>query len=124
MAKKPLTLVTEVPAPDVAAMPVGLGEHGSRMWRLITTEYHVADCGGRLLLEQCCHAADMVVRLRAQVDKDGLMIEMASGMRAHPAIREELGYRSFVASALKKLGILDEAPSQFGGKYKQYGGVV
>jgi hypothetical protein len=121
MAKKLLKLVEDVPAPDVGSTPRGLGEHGTRMWTSVLREYRVDDCGGRLLLEQCCHAADMVVRLRAQIDADGLMVQMQSGLRSHPAIKDELGFRCFITATLKKLGIVDEPVQQLGGKYKKYG---
>lgn len=124
MAKKPLKLVEDVPAPDVGPTPPGLGEAGLRLWRLILAEYRIDDIGGRLLVEQAAHAQDMVVRLRAQIDADGLMVEMRSGWRAHPALKDELGFRCFITSTLKKLGIVDEPVQQHGGRYKQYGGVV
>jgi hypothetical protein len=95
-----------------------------RLWRLILAEYRIDDIGGRLLVEQAAHAQDMVVRLRAQIDADGLMVEMRSGWRAHPALKDELGFRCFITSTLKKLGIVDEPVQQHGGRYKQYGGVV
>jgi hypothetical protein len=44
--------------------------------------------------------------------------------RAHPALKDELGFRCFITSTLKKLGIVDEPVQQHGGRYKQYGGVV
>jgi hypothetical protein len=123
MAKKPKPplQVVDLPVPDAAPAPPGLGEHGIAMWTAILAEYDIRDVGGRLLLAQCAHAQDMVVRLRAQIDKDGLMVEMASGKRTHPAVKEELGYRAFITSTLKKLGIVDEPVQQLGGAYKKYG---
>jgi hypothetical protein len=121
MAKKPLQLVKEISASDVGSTPPGLGEHGLQMWCEVQREFQITDVGGRLLLAQCCHAADMVVRLRERIDQDGLMIEMRSGWRAHPALKDELGFRCFITSTLRKLGIVDEPVQSFGGKYKKYG---
>jgi hypothetical protein len=121
MAKK-LQLVTNPPALDVASAPSGLGPDGTALWNSVQAEFRVTDIGGRLLLGQAAAAADMVARLRAQIDSDGLMVATKSGPRAHPALKDELGFRCFITSTLKKLGIVDEPIQQFGGKYKQYGG--
>jgi hypothetical protein len=121
MTKKPPELVTVIPGPDVGSIPSGLAEHGTRMWREVQREFGITDIGGRLLLAEACAAADMVARLRAQIDADGLMIQMPAGLRTHPAVKDELGYRCFITATLKRLGILDQPVAQHGGPYKKYG---
>ena len=124
MPKKLLKLVKDIPALEVGPTPAGLGPDGTALWNTVQSEYRIDDCGGRALLAQACHAADMVSRLRSQVDSDGLMLKMQSGWRAHPALRDELGFRSFIVSTLKKLGVTDEPVRQHGRPYKSYDGVA
>src|SRR5262245_16371374 len=120
MAKKPLQLVTDPPVLDVAAAPAGLGPDGAALWNEVQAEFRIADVGGRLLLAQAAAAADMVARLCAEIDKVGLTIEMPSGRRSNPMLKDLLGHRCFITATLKRLGITDEPVKQVGGAYKRY----
>src|SRR5262245_46315719 len=120
MAKKLQLVKDALPAREAASAPPELGPDGTRMWDAVMREYDIRDCGGLLLLEQAAAAADMVARLRRQIDEDGLVVELASGMRSNPMLKDELGFRCFITNTLKRLGILDQPVQQIGGVYKRY----
>jgi hypothetical protein len=62
--------------------------------------------GGRELLLQCCLAKDRLERLAAQINADGEVIRTrGGGLKAHPALRDELATRGFIVRTLGKLGI-------------------
>jgi hypothetical protein len=108
MGKRPdkplLTLVD--PASSPIPPPQKLGKSGLSFWNQVQAEYAVDDVGGRELLLQCCQAKDRLDRLAAQIDADGEVIRTrAGGLKAHPALREELALRGFIARTLGKLGI-------------------
>jgi hypothetical protein len=53
--------------------------------------------------------------LRVQIDADGEVIRLRNGsVRAHPAIRDELGCRAQVMRAIEKLGLNFEAVKAIG----------
>ena len=61
MTKK-LTLVADgVPV----ATPTDLGASGAELWRAITSEYDIADIGGRTLLAQLCKAHNHAGKLQS-----------------------------------------------------------
>jgi hypothetical protein len=121
MAKKPLTLVGAEPRRDVASAPAGLGPVGVATWNQVLAEYSIPDIGGRLVLEQIAAATDTLARLREEISKGELTVELKAGRRANPLLREALGYHAFIVSGLKRLGVLDEPIQQHGGPYKRYG---
>src|SRR5262249_49775300 len=98
MTKKLQLVKHDLPGPEVASAPPGLGPDGRAMWNAVMREFHITDVGGLLLLEQAAAAADMVARLRAQIDKDGLTVELASGTRSNPMLKDELGFRCFITN--------------------------
>ena len=89
--------------------PRKLGKHGLSLWREIRREYRVDDRGGVELLAQACAAIDRAEALAACVASDGPVIRSKSGVRVHPAVREELAARAFVVRTLEKLGVTTEA---------------
>jgi hypothetical protein len=110
MAKKPpLTLVTDA-EPDGTGLspPATLGKAGKVLWRKIQSEYGIGDAGGLVLLNLACEAADRAASLKAVILRDGEVISGRSGLRAHPALREEGNCRMFIARTLARLGCLDE----------------
>ena len=105
---KRLELITEAPLPDDYGMPDALGPDGQSLWRRILSEFTIDDAAGREVLSQCCHAADLAVRLRQLVDKDGAVVQTKSGLKENPAARLELTARAFICRTLGKLGVLSE----------------
>jgi len=120
MAKK-LTMVPGPPPADLEATPAGLGEHGTRLWREVQSEFSIRDVGGRELLAQACAVLDMAEMCRAQITTDGLMQKMSSGMREHALVKHELANRAFLVATLQKLGVTSEPAKLHGAPYKAYG---
>ena len=113
MAKKPdLTLVKD----DVNLIkpPRKLGHHGITLWHAIQREYAITDRGGIELLAQICTMADRAEALAECIARDGETIRTKTGLRAHPALREELGARSFICRALERLGVTTEPVKPIG----------
>jgi hypothetical protein len=105
MAKNFSAITGGEPRPDPVSMPSGLGEHGKALWRKVMKEYAVDDAGGVEMLFQICSAADMAARLRAQIDKEGVLVKTKAGPREHPLLKQELACRSFVVRGLGRLGL-------------------
>jgi hypothetical protein len=103
-AKPPhLTLVE----PDATGLQPSrpLGEHGRALWAKVTSEYDVSDAAGTEMLTQACQACDRAEALAACVEADGEMVRTPQGIKAHPAIREEMSCSGFVVRTLQKLGL-------------------
>jgi hypothetical protein len=116
--KVPLTVVSSPrtgPPP-----PATLGEAGADLWRRIMAEYDIADCGGRELLCQAAAACDRLAELKRCIDEEGTTIRTRGGIRAHPALRDEIAYRSFIVRTLRALG-LDVEPIK--GEGRRGGGI-
>lgn len=100
-----LPLVGPGPAP-----PRPLGQHGRDLWDRVQAGFCITDAGGTEMLCLACQAIDRAERCREIIDRDGEMIEGATGaMRAHPLIREELQGRAFAMRTIDRLGINKEA---------------
>jgi hypothetical protein len=82
-----------------------LGQHGRKLWNAIVAEYDVSDVSGIELLTQACQGVDRAEALAAHVAEDGEIVRTLTGIKAHPAIREELACRGFVVRTLQKLGL-------------------
>ena len=106
--KKPTLSLVKPGTNAVIQPPRKLGKHGLALWREIRREYHVDDRGGIELLAQVCAAADRAEALAACVARDGETIRTKTGLRIHPAVREELAARSFIVRTLERLGITTE----------------
>jgi hypothetical protein len=99
----PLTLIgsgTTVPPP-----PRKLAAPGLSLWNRIQSEYGIADSGGIEILCLAAQALDRAESLSASITADGETIRTRTGVRAHPALRDELANRALVARLLAKLGI-------------------
>lgn len=94
--------------------PRKLAKHGLTLWHTIHNSYDVSDAGGLEILAQLCSSLDRAEALRETVERDGEMIKTRTGMRIHPAIREELAARSFVVRSLERLGLNVEAVKSVG----------
>jgi phage terminase small subunit len=99
----PLTLIG--PGSTVPPPPRALGPHGTQLWNRVQREYHILDCGGIELLCLICQSLDRAESLSAAIAEDGQTIRTRTGIRAHPALRDELANRALVARLLSKLGI-------------------
>jgi hypothetical protein len=94
----PSTLIGTEPARSLAAP-------GRALWDRIMAEVQIDDAGGRELLLQICGTVDLIETLAARVKQDGEVLVTRSGLKAHPALRDLLAARSFVARGLARLGL-------------------
>jgi Phage terminase, small subunit len=85
--------------------PRKLGAHGLSLWHAVQGEYHIDDPGGIEMLAQACTAIDRAEELAEQITRDGAIVQTRNGPRRHPALRDELAYRSFVTKTLERLGL-------------------
>jgi hypothetical protein len=89
--------------------PRALGEHGVRLWGRVQAEYGITDSGGVELLVQICGAVDRIAALGAAIERDGAVVYGRGGApKTHPAVKDELAARAFVARGLQRLGITVE----------------
>jgi hypothetical protein len=54
-------------------------------------------------------AADVIETLAVQIARDGAVFQGPTGPRVHPGLKDQLNNRLFIARALQKLGVLEEA---------------
>jgi hypothetical protein len=106
MAPKKPTLTIVQPNGTGFQPPRPLGEHGLKLWQAVQAQYRVQDIGGVELLVQACAGVDRLEALAARIAQDGEVIRGATGLRAHPLLREETALRGFVCKTLQKLGIV------------------
>jgi hypothetical protein len=99
----PLKVVSATTGP-----PRKFGPAGTALWNRIQADFSVEDAGGIELLAQACGAADRVESLKARIDADGETISIRTGIKAHPALRDELANRALICRILQRLGLLDE----------------
>ena len=118
--KKPKLTVVKSGATDQGP-PRKLGQHGLTLWHAITIEYNISDRGGIELLTQACATTDRAEALAACVERDGETIRTKTGLRIHPAVREELAARAFIVRTLERLGVTTEAVKTLGRPPTVYG---
>ena len=108
MPKKPPLTVVE---PDATGLqpPRPLGKYGGELWRRVQVEYGITDIGGIELLALAAQTLDRAEMLAERIIADGAVIYTKSGPKAHPAVKDELGCRSFVVRTLQRLGLNVEA---------------
>jgi hypothetical protein len=114
--KPPLTLVG--PGSTAPPPPRTLGAPGLALWSRVQAEYHILDSGGAEILCLAAQALDRAESLSAVIAEDGQTIRTRTGVRAHPALRDEIANRALVARLLGKLGIASEpikSPGRPGG---------
>jgi hypothetical protein len=105
---------SELSAATAIPPPRKLGSAGLALWNSVQAEFRIEDCGGIELLAQACAAADRAEALAARIDEDGETIHTKLGLKAHPALRDELAARSFIVRTLQRLGITDEVIKPIG----------
>jgi hypothetical protein len=108
MAKTPAKTALSM-APAGIAPPRRLGADGTDLWVRVMSEYRIEDTGGIELLAQACAALDRAEALSAAIEQDGAVLRTESGPRSHPAVKDELACRAFVARTLERLGLNVEA---------------
>ena len=86
--------------------PVALGAAGRRLWDQIMRECQLTDLGAELLLE-ACQGRDRAESLRAQIDRDGEILQTARGPKKNPLLKAELQAKAFVTRTLHKLAIAE-----------------
>jgi len=91
--------------------PRPLGPHGAALWGRIQSEYAIADSAGTELLLQACQALDRAEQLADAIADDGVVVHTTTGVRTHPAVKEELACRAFTVRTLTRLG-LDLEPAK------------
>jgi hypothetical protein len=82
-----------------------LGAHGRALWGKVTSEYDIDDAAGVEFLTLACQGLDRAEALSERIAQDGEIIRTPQGLKAHPAIREELSCRGFIVRTLQKLGL-------------------
>jgi hypothetical protein len=102
----PLTLVG--PGSTAPPPPRTLGAAGLALWQRVQTEYLIRDAGGIEVLCLAAQALDRAESLSSAISEDGQTIRTRTGIRAHPALRDEIANRALVARLLGKLGITSE----------------
>jgi hypothetical protein len=106
---KPTLSLVEATSPELPKPPRKLGKHGLALWNRVQSEYSITDSGGIELLVQICAAADRAELLAESVERDGAVVYTRSGApRSHPAVKDELACRAYIARGLERLGILSE----------------
>jgi P27 family predicted phage terminase small subunit len=113
IGKPSLTVVD--PASTYPPPPRKLGHYGRALWDDIMRENQIEDRGGIELLAQICATLDRAESLAEAINKDGATYHTRAGVpKAHPAIKDELACRAFIARNLQRLGITVEAVKTVG----------
>jgi Phage terminase, small subunit len=94
--------------------PRRLGAPGRALWDSVQAEYAIRDSAGVEMLAQACQALDRAEQLADAVADDGVIVHTATGVRTHPAVKEELACRAFVVRTLSRLGLDLEAAKPVG----------
>jgi hypothetical protein len=105
-SKPPLTIVgpdTTAPSP-----PRALGAAGLALWQRVQTEYLIRDAGGIEVLCLACQSLDRAESLAKAISEEGETIRTRTGVRSHPALRDEIANRALCARLLSKLGLAIE----------------
>ena len=118
MAKPSLTIAG--PASTVIQPPRKLGPAGRQLWDGVMAEYDIRDRGGLELLCLAGETIDRVQRLAERIDAEGEVVRTKNGPKAHPALRDELAGRAFVARTLERLGLNIEAVKPVGRPTRAY----
>ena len=106
-APKP-SLSVVVPDATIPPPPRSLGPAGTALWQRVQSEYAVTDAGGSEVLCLACQTLDRAESLSQAITEEGQTIRTRTGVRAHPALRDEIANRALVARLLGKLGITTE----------------
>jgi hypothetical protein len=105
------------PTSTTITPPRKLGKHGRHLWNEVQSAYDIRDVGGRQLLALACAQLDRVESLAEQIARDGEVFnDGEKPPKAHPALKEELNGRMFIARSLERLGIMSIGPDTPSGR--------
>jgi P27 family predicted phage terminase small subunit len=95
--------------------PPHLSPSSSEWWRS-TLQSYVLEPHHLKLLQLACEAWDRCQTAREVIENEGLTVQTATGVKAHPAISIERDSRLAVARLLRELDLDTEppAPARFG----------
>jgi hypothetical protein len=108
MSKKPrIHLVSDTDKAHASGpQPLAtLGKAGRTLWDQIAAEFDISDINTRAMLSLICESTDRAARLRAAIDATGEVIMIRGVPKAHPAIRDEIACRAFIARTLARMGL-------------------
>jgi hypothetical protein len=109
-AHNPL-LTSLKPTSSAIDPPRSLQKHGLNLWHAVMNAYRIDDVGGRELLALACAQLDRVEALSELISADGEVYRDGENPpRAHPALRDELNGRAFIARTLERLGVTSIEP--------------
>jgi hypothetical protein len=83
----------------------GLSAESAALFERLSAEYEITDGAGLSLLRSIGESLDRVAEARKIIARDGLIVETASGPKAHPACGIERDSRTAAFSALRLLRI-------------------
>jgi hypothetical protein len=115
----PLSLVSSsLTAPSLESSgtspPRKLGDAGLSLWHRVQVEFGISDAGSVELLCAICEAQDRLAAIAARITAEGETLRTKTGVRSHPSLRDELGFRAFVCKGLEKLGVTVEPTKAVG----------
>ena len=83
----------------------GLSAESAALFARLADEYQIVDGAGHALLRSIGESLDRVAEARKIIARDGLIVDTASGPKAHPACGIERDSRTAAFSALRLLRI-------------------
>jgi hypothetical protein len=83
------------------------------LWSRVVEQFDMRDVGGSELLCLAAATLDRAEELAERIRTDGVMIRTATGVKAHPCLKEEMAARNLTARLLARLG-LDLEPLRVG----------
>lgn len=98
--------MTKQTGPEAPVGPEGLGEPGRRLWSSVVSTYEL-DEHERALLVEAVRTVDLLDDLDAAVRRDGVIVDTATGTKAHPAAVEARQQRIALARLLAALRLPD-----------------
>src|SRR5947209_7082751 len=82
--------------------PAGLGAEARALWSSVVDVFDLEE-HERTLLVQAVRTVDLLAKLEAQLQRDGVMVESPQGLKAHPAATEARQQRITLARLLAAL---------------------
>ena len=82
--------------------PAGLGVEAVALWSSVVDVFDLEE-HERTLLLQAVRTVDLLAKLEAELQRDGVMVESPQGMKAHPAATEARQQRITLARLLAAL---------------------
>ena len=80
----------------------------------IMDSYQIDDTCGIELLMLACITADRNAEIAETIAHDGIMLPTNNGLKAHPALRDELNNKTFISKTFERLGINQDSKRPIG----------